>query len=175
MIILATIDYITDIIDNHKNETELHKNYDENEVKQTSWLFSFFHSKPIIKYKHSKYHIHIITEFKEAISNPEYTRNFNDFNFVSNFVKICYDSRYFNELNYFGIAGVLALCNQSDGGGYYTPGNSLDICLLFDKIEQFLKNYDCYDCIYIKENRLFDRLYDVFKYSHQKLQNVLIT
>ena len=79
-----------------------------------------------------------------------------------------------NALNNFDMGGLFALCNQSDCEGYYTPGNSLDICSLFDKIEPFVKNYKCYYCIYTKEGRLFNTLYKVFEHSYKTLCKVSI-
>ena len=77
-------------------------------------------------------------------------------------------------MNYFELGGLFALCNQTDCEGYYTPGNSLDICSLFDRIEPFVKKNDDYNCIYNKEGRLYNRLYDVFEYSYKTLKRVTI-
>lgn len=81
-----------------------------------------------------------------------------------------------NALNFFDIGGLYALCNQSDCEGYYTPGNSLDICALFDRIEPFLKkiDFDLYECIYIQEGRTSNRLYDIFEHSYRMLCKVNI-
>ena len=80
-----------------------------------------------------------------------------------------------NALNNFDMGGLFALCNQSDCEGYYTPGNSLDICSLFDKIEPFVKKYDCYNCIYTKEERLFNTVYEVFEHSYKTMKKVTIS
>jgi hypothetical protein len=90
------------------------------------------------------------------------------------FIRTCQNLNILNALNYFELGGLFALCNQSDCEGYYTPGNSLDICSLFDTIQPFVKKYDCYDCIYTEEGRLFNRLYDVFEYSHKTLKKISI-
>ena len=81
-----------------------------------------------------------------------------------------------NALNFFDIGGLYALCNQSDCEGYYTPGNSLDICALLDRIEPFLKrnNFDLYEGIYIQEGRTSNRLYDIFEHSYRMLCKVNI-
>ena len=82
--------------------------------------------------------------------------------------------KYINALNRFHIGGLFALCNQSDCEGYYTPGYSLDICSLLDRIEPFVKKYDCYNCIYTKEGRTYNRIYDVFEESYKTMKKVSI-
>jgi hypothetical protein len=53
-------------------------------------------------------------------------------------------------LIYFKMGGLVALCNKSDCEGYYTPGNSLDICNLLDLIKPVfsVKNDSDYKNIY---------------------------
>jgi len=56
--------------------------------------------------------------------------------------------KFINSLNYFGLGGLYALCNQSDCEGFYTPGNSLDIYRLLVKIKPRVEKYeDFYDRI----------------------------
>lgn len=43
-----------------------------------------------------------------------------------------------NALNKFDIGGLFVLCNQDDSDRYYTHGNSLDVCCLFDRIGLFV-------------------------------------
>jgi hypothetical protein len=38
----------------------------------------------------------------------------------------------------FGAAGIYALCNKTDSVGYYSVGNSVDICDLLNKIIEFM-------------------------------------
>jgi hypothetical protein len=40
-------------------------------------------------------------------------------------------------LIYFDIGGLYSFCNKNDCEGFYSPGNSVDICKLFDLIEPF--------------------------------------
>jgi len=96
-------------------------------------------------------------------------------NTVDNFISLCSHSNYMNALNYFEVGGLFALCNQSDCEGYYTPGNSLDICYLFDKIQEHMKKYDGYDCIYVEEGRVFNTIYSVFEHSYTTSKKVTIT
>lgn len=39
---------------------------------------------------------------------------------------------------HYGLGGLYALCNKTDCGGFYSVGNALDICQLFDTIEDFM-------------------------------------
>jgi len=96
-------------------------------------------------------------------------------NTVNIFIKLCRNFQLINAFNKFDIGGLFALCNQSDCEGYYTPGNSLDICSLFDKIEPFVKKYSCYDAIYEKEGRFYNNtVYEVFEHSYKTLNKVTI-
>lgn len=40
----------------------------------------------------------------------------------------------------FGIGGLWTVMNKQDDTGYYSPGNSLDILILFKKVEPFVEN-----------------------------------
>ena len=93
---------------------------------------------------------------------------------INTFIKLCHNFNYMNSLQHFNVGGLFALCNQTDCEGYYTPGNALDICLLFDKIKPFMKKYDVYPCIYKTENEMFDNLYELFEYSHQTCRKICI-
>lgn len=86
----------------------------------------------------------------------------------------CQNIEYLNNLNYFNLGGLFALFNQSDYTGFYTPGNSLDICILLDTIKPNLKNYGSYECIY-EEYAFNDHyLYQVFEHSHTTKTKVKI-
>lgn len=76
-------------------------------------------------------------------------------------------------LIYYELGGLYALCNKRDNEGYYTPGNSLDICNLLDEIELSVKKYNSslYDAIYA-ENK--DNVYDCFKRSFENNANIMI-
>ena len=66
----------------------------------------------------------------------------------------------------FGVSGIYAFCVKSDCEGFYSVGNSYDICELLSVIKPFLlKNKDNLDS---EENWLYmwiDELTDVFKSS----------
>lgn len=93
---------------------------------------------------------------------------------VDSLISWCRDTEYLNKLNYFKLGGLFALCNQSRCSGYYTPGNSLDICILLDTIKPNLKNYESFECIY--EEYAFNdyHLYNIFEHSHTTKTKVTI-
>jgi len=70
---------------------------------------------------------------------------------LSEIVTLCmHNSLNLNALIHYDIGGLYALCNKEYDEGYYSPGNSLDICNLFDEIKDAVKNYNSslYDTIY---------------------------
>lgn len=75
--------------------------------------------------------------------------------------------RNINTLIYFDIKGIHTISNKSDCDGFYSPGDSYDICSLLDKIkDSFDKETDIYDSIYNNdENRFANSVYSVFKES----------
>lgn len=166
-IIKATFDYIEDKFDKdliqYGDLSEDHENW----IGENS---SYYNYK------------NILLELKTLVFPPSsnsHIYNQDVYNHVNKFIIAFCQVRqldFLNALNYFGIGGLYALCNQSDCEGLYTPGNSLDICSLFDKIELFVKKYDTYQGIYNKESRIFDNcLYDVFQHSYNTKENVIIT
>jgi hypothetical protein len=94
-------------------------------------------------------------------------------NTITIFTRLCHNLNIMNAFNYFEIGGLIALCRQNDCDGYYTPGNSLDICILFDIIKDtvMMHNIFIYDCIYIAKNNL----YDLFQESYTTVNKVIIS
>lgn len=92
---------------------------------------------------------------------------------INIFVQMSKDINFMNALNYFDIGGLVVLCQEYDCE-YYSPGNSLDICRLFDIIEPFLKKYSCYDCIYTNNSGSFNTIYEIFENSYNTLRKVTI-
>jgi hypothetical protein len=84
---------------------------------------------------------------------------------INNVIRTCYNMNYIDSLNYFGVGGLFALCNKNDCDGYYSPGNSYDICELLTKIERFMERNYIYEMIYVSEGRYSDDVFDVFKES----------
>ena len=96
-------------------------------------------------------------------------------NAVNTVVKECHGTyNIIDSLNYFGLVGLYALCYKSDCDGFYSPGNSLDICILLDKLKETFERYtiddDEYRSIYNSEYGV----YPVFDTSYKTLQNVWI-
>lgn len=90
---------------------------------------------------------------------------------------------YQDALIHFDLGGLYSLCNKSDCEGYYTPGNSLDICKLLDIIKDSLHNLDSeYDWIYDEKYEKYDgcdlvavSVYQLFKYSYENNKKIRIS
>ncbi len=93
-------------------------------------------------------------------------------NTINILMHLCHNLNLVNAFNYFEIGGLIALCNQNDCDGYYTPGNSIDICILFDNIKDSVMMYNIfiYEFIYITNNNL----YDLFQESYTTATKVII-
>jgi hypothetical protein len=115
-----------------------------------------------------------IGEGSEYYSNINILKNIKSrANNINTLVNLCGIANT-NAFNYFELGGLVVLCKQTDYEGYYSPGNSLDICILFDRIESFLLNYECYNSIFIEETLEQNKLYDIFEYSYKTLNKVEI-
>lgn len=91
-----------------------------------------------------------MNEIKQLIACVESNATAKPNNNVFDFVRACNECDYFDTLIYFDINGLYALCNKSDCEGYYSHGNSTDICHLLDLIKPFIKanNEYVYERIY---------------------------
>ena len=95
---------------------------------------------------------------------------------VKTVVKECHSTdNMIDSLNYFGLIGLYALCYKSDCEGFYSPGNSLDICILLDKLRNIFETRN------IENHRLVQSIYDdewgiyyIFDTSYKLLNNVWI-
>ena len=87
------------------------------------------------------------------------------------------DSVIIDGLIFFGVGGLFTLSNNSDCEGFYTPGNSYDICNLLDIIKNILKEKfgDAYNIIYETYNHDATCIYDLFKESMNINENIIIT
>ncbi len=74
-----------------------------------------------------------------------------------------------NALIEYGVGGLYSLCAKNDCEGYYSSGNSLDICNLFDIIKEDVKMSDenLYHVIY-DNSEWSDSIYSVFEESWKK-------
>jgi hypothetical protein len=153
-IIKSTFDYIKDKFNKDK---ELYENIEDEEDE--NWIGEDSNYKV--------YMDELIDFIDECIKHK------ND-NFLEYFVEYC----PLNPLYFFDISGLFYLCNQSDCDGFYSPGNSLDICILFDKIKTFTNKYDIYNCIYddkFNEEYFNNSIYTIFDESYKNRQNVCIS
>jgi hypothetical protein len=112
-----------------------------------------------------------------SMADPQDKNIFGLDNAVNNFIVITRNLSYVDSLIYFDIGGLYSLCNKSDCEGFYSVGNSVDICKLFDLIEPFIKlnNEDTHKAIYIPESRFYGNcLYDLFKESATQNKKIII-
>lgn len=161
-IIKATFDYIEYKI---IKDGILDKNLDsDSDLEIDSYLDSDFDTcdKTISEYYH---HIKTIYNLKDFLRLE--TNNIN----IGNFIKLSHYTLYSNSLNYFDVIGLFYICEQKE---YYSPGNSLDIFILFDKIKPFTKKYGIYDYIYSEELHM-TCLQNVVNESYTKLRDVKIS
>lgn len=117
-----------------------------------------------------------IIELMQSASKKPNIFGMNIDNTINDFIGITRNLSYVDALIYFDIGGLYSLCNKSDCEGFYSIGNSVDICQLFDLIEPFIKinNEDTHSAVYKTETRFYGHcLYELFKES--KTQNKKIT
>jgi hypothetical protein len=147
-VIISTFEYIQD---KFQREKELYENITDEENENFIGEGSNYNC-----YKH---------DLIELMDKMKCTNAFDGANGVNNFMFLC---KKIDALIYFDIGGLYSLCNKNDCDGFYSVGNSIDICQLFDLIEPFIKknNTNCYSAIYEEKGIPMDnRLYDLFKES----------
>jgi hypothetical protein len=162
-IIKSTFEYIQNKFENDK---ELHKDVDDKEDEDYIGEGSSYYLYMTLIQKFID--ISITKQSFQSIFDVEID------NIINKLLIYCHKLQFIDALNYFDIGGVFALCNKNDFQGYYTPGNSLDICSLLDKIKPFTKPYEIYDCIYIEESRDTACIYNLFKESVVSLTKISI-
>jgi hypothetical protein len=82
-----------------------------------------------------------------------------------------YKTEIIDIMTHFGIVGLYAFFNKNDCDAEYSPGNSLDICILLDRLRDILIKTDINsDVIYEYDNCL----YNIFEKSYLTMNNVLI-
>lgn len=159
-IITITFKYIQKkfVEDNYKNNLD---EYDEDIVDSSSYWYYMNAIKELID------ELNEINNTKDSLSEVKID------NTITIFTRLCHNLNIMNAFNYFEIGGLIALCRQNDCDGYYTPGNSLDICILFDIIKDtvMMHNIFIYDFIYTSKNNL----YDLFQESYTTVNKVIIS
>ena len=132
--------------------------------------------------KDTELYAHIECEYDEYYigkGSLYYMHKQNLVTFINNVIESCPDSHYLlarfmdtwkysgykmhAAFCYFDLTGLFALCDAPNSDGYYSPGQSLDICILFDMIEPFLKCIENYKRIYVKDNDENEPIYEVFE------------
>jgi len=133
-IIKATFNYIQD---KYQKDEELYKNITDREDPNYIGDGS--------EYNCYKNYMIEIMEIINAGKN-----NLDSIYVLKNFIALCKNISYLDALIYFDIVGLYSLCNKSDCDGFYSVGNSIDICQLLDLIEPFIKiiDEDCHFAIY---------------------------
>jgi len=163
-VIQATFDYIKD---KFQKDFEAYNSIDDEEDEHYIGDGSLYHcyKKDIIK----------IIEIMQSSCEKNI---FGLDNSVDNFIVVTRNLSYIDALIYFDIGGLYSLCNKSDCEGFYSVGNSIDICQLFDLIEPFITKIDenWHSAIYNKEPRFYGQcLYELFKESATKNKKIIIS
>jgi hypothetical protein len=164
-VVKATLDYIQD---KFKNDFELYKDLPK---QDPNWIGE---GSSYNCYKNEI--IELIDSMKlinnQIVFGMEYD------NTIGNFITATRKISFIDALIYFDIGGLYSLCNKGDCEGYYSVGNSLDICLLFDLIQPFVKkfNEETHNTIYVEQPHHFThRLYDLFKESSKQNKKITIS
>lgn len=154
-IIISTLKYLEDfIIKNANNEDD---NNDQRKVDDVKY---FLKKIDEVRYYHN-------------------TNNSDEDKLLHVFISVIKSNIYcLDTLISLHVAGLFSLCYKSDCEGFYSPGNSLDICNLLDTIKPFVRDIDnhTYNNIYTKDERVYDNiLYEVFEYSWKNNIVIVIT
>jgi hypothetical protein len=161
-IIAATFDYIMDKFEKDQLKYGELPEEDDNYIGENSSYY--YHTSDIKSI--------IETLEKSRASKPPVSDTTNIFSFIKDcnndvpeFVNTCNRGHnYQDSLIYFDIGGLYSLCSKNDCEGFYSHGNSSDICQLFDLIEPFVeKDEEFYKIIY--GGRETSDLYGLFKES----------
>ena len=88
------------------------------------------------------------------------------------FFNYCKQSPFVDTLVFFNISGLYAFCNKSDCEGYYSVGNSYDICQLF----KLIKNFYIVDKEFFKDiNKTINKIKKIFQESVRKRKIITIS
>jgi hypothetical protein len=92
------------------------------------------------------------------------------------FVSLTNKIKHTDALIYFEMGGLVSICNKSDCEGFYSPGNSLDICHLLNLLKPLLlaKNESEHNDELHIDYTTFVRMVELFEYSYKNLKNVII-
>ena len=79
---------------------------------------------------------------------------------------------FIDTLVFFNISGLYAFCNKSDCEGYYSVGNSYDICQLFKLIKNF---YIVDKEVFQDINKTINKIKKIFQESVRKRKIITIS
>ena len=92
--------------------------------------------------------------------------SFDEDDYYASFIDNLHDSKFVNLLIQFGVSGTHVVCNKSENRGFYSVGNSYDICELNKKIKPIISNKDTAQFSFV------NKFIDVFQESVNK--NILV-
>ena len=90
--------------------------------------------KPTEQINENKCFLNQLLEFVELVHLEKADENFDDFVFLMQTSKNQDHVHIQDAFIHFGLGGLFVLCYKTDCDGYYSVGNSVDICDLFKKI-----------------------------------------
>ena len=88
------------------------------------------------------------------------------------FLEYCKQLLFIDTLVFFNISGLYAFCNKSDCEGYYSVGNSYDICQLFKLIKNF---YIVDKEVFQDINKTINKIKKIFQESVRKRKIITIS
>lgn len=109
-----------------------------------------------------------VNKLLEIINNIESEPDLN----IDIFLNYCNQPHFIDGLIFFNISGLYAFCNKSDCEGYYSVGNSYDICQLF----KLIKNFYIVDKEFFKDiNKTIKTINKIFQESVRKRKIITIS
>jgi hypothetical protein len=111
--------------------------------------------------EHEQFYVNKLREIiNEIDSEPDLN--------IDIFLNYCNQPHFIDGLIFLNIYGVYSFCNKTDCDGYYSVGNSYDICQLFNLINDFYIDKE-----YTKH--MIKRVKKIFKHSIRKRKIVTIS
>jgi hypothetical protein len=92
--------------------------------------------------------------------------SFDEDDYYASFIDNLHDFKFVNLLIQFGVSGIHVVCNKLENHGFYSVGNSYDICELNKKIKPIISNKDTVQFSFVNQ------FIDVFQESVDK--NILV-
>jgi hypothetical protein len=129
-----------------------------------------------IKYIKSYINLTEITEYDQIYANKllEFIDKIESEPNLDNdiFLEYCKQLLFIDTLVFFNISGLYAFCNKSDCEGYYSVGNSYDICQLLKLIQKF---YTVDKDFFQNINKTVNKIKKIFQESVRKRKIITIS